>query len=275
MRGISAAIRVTTSLCGAGATPRRPAVRCHSISSLTVRRKSTPPAVPIKPTVTVRAYLTVIVHNHGFRSSHECADPRGSGPRPGIGGAAITRSCPSGIVTERPRVGSDPGLDRPRRARDRTQCLLPAKLGDTGLAPRTRTQRRIVDAAELADAHGFISNLPRGYEQEVGERGTGLSGGQVQRLCIARALYGDPRILILDEATSSLDTESESNILSNMDGILEGRTALVIAHRLSTIMRADKILVLYNGAIAESGTHDELIAAKGMYYQLVQKQITV
>ena len=136
-------------------------------------------------------------------------------------------------------------------------------------------KRRIVDAAELADAHGFISILPRGYEQEVGERGTGLSGGQVQRLCIARALYRDPRILILDEATSSLDTESESNILSNMDGILEGRTALVIAHRLSTIMRADKILVLYNGAIAESGTHDELIAAKGMYYQLVQKQITV
>lgn len=134
-------------------------------------------------------------------------------------------------------------------------------------------KRRIVDAAELADAHGFISNLPRGYEQEVGERGTGLSGGQVQRLCIARALYRDPRILILDEATSSLDTESESNILSNMDGILQGRTALVIAHRLSTIMRADKILVLYNGAIAESGTHEELLAAKGMYFQLVQKQI--
>jgi ATP-binding cassette subfamily B protein len=100
-----------------------------------------------------------------------------------------------------------------------------------------------------------------------------LSGGQVQRLCIARALYRDPRILILDEATSSLDTESESNILSNMDGILQGRTALVIAHRLSTIMRADKILVLYNGAIAESGTHEELLAAKGMYFQLVQKQI--
>lgn len=136
-------------------------------------------------------------------------------------------------------------------------------------------KRRIVDAAELADAHGFITNLPRGYEQEVGERGTGLSGGQVQRLCIARALYRDPRILILDEATSSLDTESESNILGNMDGILQGRTALVIAHRLSTIMRADKILVLYNGAIAESGTHDELLAAKGMYFQLVQKQIAV
>lgn len=136
-------------------------------------------------------------------------------------------------------------------------------------------KKRIIDAAELADAHGFISNLSRGYEQEVGERGTGLSGGQIQRLCIARALYRNPRILILDEATSSLDTESESNILSNMDGILQGRTALVIAHRLSTIMRADKILVLYNGAIAESGTHDELIAEKGMYYQLVQKQMAV
>jgi len=134
-------------------------------------------------------------------------------------------------------------------------------------------RRRIVEVARLADAHGFISNMPLGYEQIVGERGMGLSGGQMQRLCIARALYHDPRLLIFDEATSALDTQSESNILSSMQDILKGRTAIVIAHRLSTIMRADKILVLYKGAIVEEGRHEELVDRKGMYFQLVQKQI--
>ncbi len=134
-------------------------------------------------------------------------------------------------------------------------------------------RRRIVEVAKLADAHGFISKLPLGYEQVVGERGVGLSGGQLQRLCIARALYHDPRLLIFDEATSALDTQSEGNILRNMHAILQGRTAIVIAHRLSTIMRADKILVLYNGAVVEQGRHEELVDKKGMYYQLVQKQI--
>ncbi len=134
-------------------------------------------------------------------------------------------------------------------------------------------RRRIEEIAKLADAHGFISAMPLGYEQIVGERGTGLSGGQMQRLCIARALYHDPKLLIFDEATSALDTQSESNILNSMKRILKGRTAVVIAHRLSTIMRADKILVLYNGAIIEEGQHDELVERKGMYYQLVQKQI--
>ncbi|HKT91698.1 MAG TPA: peptidase domain-containing ABC transporter [Paraburkholderia sp.] len=133
--------------------------------------------------------------------------------------------------------------------------------------------RRMEEVARMADAHAFISKLPLGYEQVVGERGVGLSGGQIQRLCIARALYHDPRLLVFDEATSSLDTQSESNILSNMHDILQGRTALIIAHRLSTIMRADKILVLYEGAIVEQGRHDELVERKGMYYQLVQKQL--
>lgn len=127
--------------------------------------------------------------------------------------------------------------------------------------------------AKLADAHGFISNMPLGYEQVVGERGVGLSGGQLQRLCIARALYHNPRLVIFDEATSALDTHSESNILRNMQQILKGRTAVVIAHRLSTIMGADKILVLYNGSIVEEGNHAELVDRKGMYYQLVKKQI--
>lgn len=132
---------------------------------------------------------------------------------------------------------------------------------------------RIIEVAKLADAHGFIANLPLGYEQVVGERGVGLSGGQLQRLCIARALYHDPKLLIFDEATSALDTQSESNILSSMQDILKGRTAVVIAHRLSTIMSADKILVLYNGSVVEEGRHDELVNKKGMYFQLVKKQI--
>jgi ATP-binding cassette subfamily B protein len=134
-------------------------------------------------------------------------------------------------------------------------------------------RRHVIETAKIADAHGFISNLPLGYEQVVGERGVGLSGGQIQRLCIARALYRNPRMLILDEATSALDTQSESNILEQMQTILEGRTALVIAHRLSTIIQADKILVLYDGSIVEAGTHEELVAKRGMYHQLVQKQM--
>jgi ATP-binding cassette subfamily B protein len=138
----------------------------------------------------------------------------------------------------------------------------------------TPDRRRIEDVAKMADAHAFISKLPLGYEQVVGERGMGLSGGQIQRLCIARALYHDPRLLVFDEATSALDTQSESNILGNMQDILKGRTAVIIAHRLSTIMRADKILVLYEGGIVEQGKHDELVARKGMYYQLVQKQLS-
>lgn len=135
-------------------------------------------------------------------------------------------------------------------------------------------RRRIEEVAKMADAHAFISKLPLGYEQVVGERGVGLSGGQVQRLCIARALYHDPRLLVFDEATSALDTQSESNIIGNMQAILEGRTAVIIAHRLSTIMRADKIIVLYEGAIAEMGRHEELLERRGMYYELVQKQLS-
>ena len=134
---------------------------------------------------------------------------------------------------------------------------------------------RIEEVARQADAHGFISKLPLGYQQLVGERGMGLSGGQIQRLCIARALYRDPRLLVLDEATSALDSQSESNIIANLDYIRAGRTAIVIAHRLSTIMRADKILVLYEGKLVEQGRHDELIERRGMYYQLVQKQLNV
>ena len=134
-------------------------------------------------------------------------------------------------------------------------------------------RRRIVEVAKLADAHLFVSSLPLGYEQVVGERGVGLSGGQIQRICIARALYHDPQLLIFDEATSALDSQSESNILTNMQHVFEGRTSIVIAHRLSTVMNADKILVLYEGDIAEEGTHQELVDRNGMYYQLIRKQM--
>ncbi|RYF14807.1 MAG: ATP-binding cassette domain-containing protein [Comamonadaceae bacterium] len=135
-------------------------------------------------------------------------------------------------------------------------------------------RRRIEEVAKKADAHAFISKMPLGYEQVVGERGMGLSGGQIQRLCIARALYHDPRLLVFDEATSALDTQSESNIIAAMSDILKGRTAVIIAHRLSTIMRADKILVLYEGAVVEQGKHEELVERRGMYYELVQKQLS-
>jgi ATP-binding cassette, subfamily B, bacterial HlyB/CyaB len=135
-------------------------------------------------------------------------------------------------------------------------------------------RRRIEEVAKMADAHAFISKMPLSYEQVVGERGMGLSGGQIQRLCIARALYHDPRLLVFDEATSALDTQSEGNIIANMQDILKGRTAVIIAHRLSTIMRADKILVLYEGSIVEQGRHEELVDRRGMYYQLVQKQLS-
>lgn len=134
-------------------------------------------------------------------------------------------------------------------------------------------QARLEEVAQMADAHSFIKALPLGYQQVIGERGSGLSGGQIQRICIARALYHQPRLIILDEATSSLDTESEGLIQANLEKILLGRTGLVIAHRLSTVMRADRILVLYEGAVVEDGNHRELLAKKGMYYHLVQKQM--
>jgi ATP-binding cassette subfamily B protein len=133
---------------------------------------------------------------------------------------------------------------------------------------------KIARVAKLADAHGFISALPLGYDQVVGERGTGLSGGQIQRLCIARGLYHDPKVLIFDEATSALDTQSEGNIMHNMQEILAGRTAIVIAHRLSTIINSDKIVVLYQGAVVEEGRHQELVDRRGMYFQLIKKQMS-
>ncbi len=133
----------------------------------------------------------------------------------------------------------------------------------------------IIEAAQQAGAHQFIKELPMGYETQIGEGGGMLSGGQRQRLAIARALLGNPRLLILDEATSSLDAESERIIQTNLNSILQDRTTLVIAHRLSTVRNADLILVLDKGILVESGTHDELMARRGHYFYLNQQQLAV
>jgi ATP-binding cassette subfamily B protein/subfamily B ATP-binding cassette protein MsbA len=136
------------------------------------------------------------------------------------------------------------------------------------------TDAEVEDAARRANAHEFIEKLPDGYGTFVGERGVKLSGGQQQRLAIARAILASPQILILDEATSNLDTESEQLIQASMATLLAGRTTFVIAHRLSTIRRADLILLMDDGRVIEQGTHDVLMAARGVYYGMVQRQMT-
>ena len=131
----------------------------------------------------------------------------------------------------------------------------------------------IISAAKAANAHDFIMELPQGYETDLGERGSQLSTGQRQRIAIARALLKDPRILILDEATASVDVESEALIQQALERLMKGRTTIVIAHRLSTVRKADNILLLDRGQVVEQGTHEELVATGGLYSELVKYQL--
>ena len=135
------------------------------------------------------------------------------------------------------------------------------------------SDEEVFEACRAASIHEKILNFPDGYNSRVGERGLKLSGGEKQRVAIARTILKNPRIILLDEATAALDTETEQNIQTALDKLSQGRTTLVIAHRLSTITRADQILVLHAGSVAESGTHAELLNAKGRYASMWRKQI--
>ncbi len=138
--------------------------------------------------------------------------------------------------------------------------------------PEAVSHESVVAAAKLANAHDFIMKFPDQYKSKVGARGIRLSGGEQQRIAIARVLIRNPKVLILDEATSSLDAASEDLVQQALTQLMKGRTSFVIAHRLSTVLNADKILVLSDGKLVESGTHAELIQRGGIYHTLFQKQ---
>ena len=133
--------------------------------------------------------------------------------------------------------------------------------------------RRVIWASKVANAHDFVERLPLGYETRIGETGLLLSGGQRQRIAIARAVYGRPPVLVFDEATSSLDSESERAVKDSLDELLADRTSFVIAHRLSTIRDADRILVLDRGRLVEQGNHESLMGRQGIYHYLVSQQL--
>ena len=137
------------------------------------------------------------------------------------------------------------------------------------------TEEEIIAAAKAVRAHDFIVSLPKGYKTEVRERGSGLSQGQKQLISLARTLIGDPRILVLDEATSSVDARTEKLLQAAVDRLMEGRTSFIVAHRLSTIQKCDRIMFISDGGIAESGTHEELLQRKGRYYELYTAQSLV
>lgn len=139
-------------------------------------------------------------------------------------------------------------------------------------AKPTATMEEVIAVSKLAGCHEFITRMPDGYNTKIGERGSTLSGGERQRIAIARALLHDPKILILDEATASLDTETEKQIQDALNRLSDKRTTIAIAHRLSTLRNATRLVVFDKGRVAEIGTHDELVAQKGIYYGLVMAQ---
>ena len=134
------------------------------------------------------------------------------------------------------------------------------------------TRKEIIEAAIQASAHDFICKMPQGYDTIIGSSGRNLSGGEKQRVSMARAILANPRILILDEATSAVDTETELAIQESLEKLVKGRTTLSIAHRLSTLRNADKLIVVDDGRVTEAGTHGELIEMKGTYYKLMELQ---
>ena len=134
------------------------------------------------------------------------------------------------------------------------------------------TEEEVIAAAKIANAHEFILNTEQGYQTFVGDRGNRLSGGQRQRVCIARAVLANPPIMLLDEATSTLDTESEKLVQDALNNLMKNRTSIVIAHRLSTIQHADTIVVIDKGQIVETGNHSSLIAKDGLYKRLIDMQ---
>ena len=144
--------------------------------------------------------------------------------------------------------------------------------GNIRLGTKSITDEDVEKAAEDVNLADFIRALPQGFKEEVRERGSTLSTGQKQLISFARALAHDPKILILDEATSSVDTETEMRVRDALNRMVEGRTSVVIAHRLSTIQRADKIIVMHKGQVREVGTHQQLLAQRGIYYKLYQLQ---
>jgi subfamily B ATP-binding cassette protein MsbA len=134
------------------------------------------------------------------------------------------------------------------------------------------TDEEVIEAAKAAFAHDFIMDMPQGYDTMIGERGVRISGGQKQRVTIARAIIRNPSILILDEATSSLDTESEHQVQKALEQLMKNRTTIVIAHRLSTIQNASRIIVMSGGRVIQEGTHDELLTQGGLYQELYNMQ---
>ena len=140
------------------------------------------------------------------------------------------------------------------------------------LGKKSAKETEILDASKVANAHEFIKKLPKGYQTNIGELGNKLSGGEKQRITIARALLKDPDLLILDEATSALDSEAEMKVQQALDKLMKNRTSLIIAHKISTIKKADTILILDKGKIINSGKHEELLVKSSYYKNWVKKQ---